>query len=200
MNKRLRHAGRQAGFTLIESLVSILILTIFMVAIFTQINKAQSYYRVEDKKVDLTTQQRDFVDQFTRDLHQAGYPTQASLGNGAGFSGLTANTNFVNTVEMTGDLGDGNGVSTVTYTYDPTTQTLQRAVNGLATIAVQNVSSATFTGYDINGNTISGTMTPAVLAQVRSIRITFSTQSGLDAAKMPLGFTSTGMARLPNNN
>src|SRR5215472_14137763 len=99
MNKRPRHRGRSAGFSLVECLIAILILTIFMAAIFNQINKVQSYYKVEDKKVDLTTQQRDFVDQFTRDMHQAGYPTQASLGNAVGFSGLTPNTDFVDTVE-----------------------------------------------------------------------------------------------------
>ena len=194
MNKGPKDKRREAGFTLIESLVAILLLTIFMVAIFQEINKAQVYYRVEDAKVEVTTQQRDFVDQFTRDLHQAGYPTQAILGNAVGFNGLTANTDFVNRVEMTGDLGDGNGVSTVTYTYDPVGQTLQRAVNGQASIAVQNVSTATFTGYDIKGAPTT------TLANVRSVRITFSIQNGLDAAKAPLGFTITGMARLPNNN
>ncbi len=206
MNKRPRHGRRQAGFTLIESLVAILILTIFMVAIFAQINKTQSYYRVEDQKVDLTAQQRDFVDQFTRDLHQAGYPTQASLGNGAGFSGLTPSTNFTSTIEMKGDLGDGNGISTVEYTYDSTGHTLQRSVNGgQATMAVQNVSTATFTGYDITGSAIAGgpsaiSVASTTLPNVRSISITFTTQNGLDAAKQPLGFTFTGMARLPNNN
>src|SRR5262249_43308446 len=152
-------------------------------------------YKVEDKKVDLTSQERDFVDQFTRDLHQAGFPSQVILGNAAGFSGLTANTDFVTTVEMNGDLGDGNGVSTVTYTYDSAAGTLQRAVNGAASIAVQNVTSATFTGYDISGSTTT------TLANVRSIRISFSTQSGLDASnKTPIQITMTGMARLPNNN
>jgi len=194
MNRRPKHKRREAGFTLIESMVAILLLTIFLVAIFQEINKAQTYYRVEDTKVDVTTQQRDFVDQFTRDLHQAGYPTQAILGNGVGFNGLTANTDFVNIVEMTGDLGDGNSVSTVTYTYTPAAQTLQRAVNGQASIAVENVSTATFTGYDITGAPTT------TLAKVRSVRITFSVQNGLDAARNPLGFTITGMARLPNNN
>ncbi len=195
MNKRPGHGRRQGGFTLIESLIAVLILTIFMVAIFVEINKTQSYYRVEDQKVDLTAQQRDFVDQFTRDMHQAGFPTQVSLGSGTGFTGLTPNTNFTTTIEMTGDLGDGNGISTVTYTYDSVGQTLQRSVNGgTATMAVQNVSAATFTAYDISGAPTT------TLANVRSIRITFTTQNGLDAARLPLGFTFTGMARLPNNN
>ncbi len=206
MNKRPGHGRRQGGFTLIESLIAVLILTIFMVAIFVEINKTQSYYRVEDQKVDLTAQQRDFVDQFTRDMHQAGFPTQVSLGSGTGFTGLTPNTNFTTTIEMKGDLGDGNGVSTVTYTYDAGGQTLQRAVNGgTATMAVQNVSTATFTGYDITGTTIAGgpsaiSVASTTLPNVRSISITFSTQNGLDAAKLRLGFTFTGMARLPNNN
>ena len=197
MNKKQRQRRRRCaeGFTLIEALIALLILTVVMVGVFAEINKAQTYYKVEDKKADLTSQERDFVDQFTRDLHQAGFPSQVILGNAAAFNGLTANTNFTSTVEMTGDLGDGNGVSTVTYTYDSTGGTLQRAVNGAATIAVQNVTSATFTAYDITG---AATTT---LANVRSIRISFSTQSGVDATnQVPVQVNMTGMARLPNNN
>ena len=197
MNKKQRQRRRRCaeGFTLIEALIALLILTVVMVGVFAEINKAQTYYKVEDKKADLTSQERDFVDQFTRDLHQAGFPSQVILGNGAAFNGLTANTNFTSAVEMTGDLGDGNGVSTVTYTYDSTGGTLQRAVNGAATIAVQNVTSATFTAYDITGATTT------TLANVRSIRISFSTQSGVDATnQVPVQVNMTGMARLPNNN
>ncbi|HEX7288451.1 MAG TPA: prepilin-type N-terminal cleavage/methylation domain-containing protein [Candidatus Angelobacter sp.] len=70
----------QTGFSLIELMVVVLLLSIVVGAIFTQINRAQVRYRVEDQRLDLTQQDRDFVDQFTRDLHQAGYPSPTQFG------------------------------------------------------------------------------------------------------------------------
>jgi prepilin-type N-terminal cleavage/methylation domain-containing protein len=68
------------GFSLIELLVVVFLLSILVGAIFSQIDKAQIRYRVEDQKLDLTQQERDFIDQFTRDLHQAGYPSTTQYG------------------------------------------------------------------------------------------------------------------------
>src|SRR4051812_42466886 len=65
---------KQKGFSLIELLMVALLLSIVVGAIFSQINRAQVRYRVEDQKMDLTQTQREFIDQFTRDMHQAGYP------------------------------------------------------------------------------------------------------------------------------
>ena len=70
----------QNGFSLIELLVVVFLLSILVGAIFSQIDKAQIRYRVEDQKLDLTQQERDFIDQFTRDLHQAGYPSTTQYG------------------------------------------------------------------------------------------------------------------------
>jgi len=65
---------RQAGFSLIELLLVVLLLSIVVGALFSQIERAQVRYRVEDQQMDLTQQEREIIDQFTRDLHQAGYP------------------------------------------------------------------------------------------------------------------------------
>src|SRR6476620_8285627 len=71
---------RTAGFSLLELLLVVLLLTIVVGAVFSQIERAQVRYRVEDQKVDLTQQEREFIDQFTRDLHQAGYPSVSMFG------------------------------------------------------------------------------------------------------------------------
>jgi prepilin-type N-terminal cleavage/methylation domain-containing protein len=65
----------QAGFSLVELMVSILILVIVMGAVFKQVNNVQKNSRSESLKMDLTQEDRAFVDQFARDLHMAGYPT-----------------------------------------------------------------------------------------------------------------------------
>ncbi|HEX4603070.1 MAG TPA: prepilin-type N-terminal cleavage/methylation domain-containing protein, partial [Candidatus Angelobacter sp.] len=57
---------RTAGFSLLELLMVVFLLTIVVGALFSQIERAQVRYRVEDQKLDLTQQEREFIDQFTR--------------------------------------------------------------------------------------------------------------------------------------
>lgn len=63
------------GFTLMEVLVSLLILVTVTGAVFEQINSMQKKSASEAVNVDLTQQARDFMGQTIRDLHMAGYPT-----------------------------------------------------------------------------------------------------------------------------
>jgi prepilin-type N-terminal cleavage/methylation domain-containing protein len=64
-----------SGFTLIEMLVSLLILATVTGAVFEQINAMQKKANSEAVNVDLNQQSRDFLDQTVRDLHMAGYPS-----------------------------------------------------------------------------------------------------------------------------
>ena len=188
-----------SGFTLIESLVAILVLMIVMAGVFTEINKAQTYYRVEGQKVDVTQAGRTFIDNFTREMHQAGFPTVASVGPANAASAAQGLTNFTNTqLTFDGDL-DGTGVQTVTYNYDAAgCQCITRtttAGGGGASTAVDNLTAASFTGYDKSG---SPTTVPS---QIRSIGVSLTVQNGLDANnRAPVQITMTGMARLPNND
>src|ERR1700691_5667971 len=71
---RQRSISRQAGFSLIELAIVCTVLAILMVSIFSRIQLTINRSQAEQTKVDLTQQGRDFVDEFERDLHQAGYP------------------------------------------------------------------------------------------------------------------------------
>jgi prepilin-type N-terminal cleavage/methylation domain-containing protein len=202
MNSATKLRNRAAGFTLIETLVAVMVLTILMVGVFSTINKAQGYYRIEGQKVDFTQQQREFIDQFTRDLHQAGFPSANSLGpaNAAlAAQGLTTFQPDGNSLTMSGDL-DGTGVQTVTYDYNAACACLRRTVGaGVASAGVENVldpgAAGIFTGYDKTG------APTLVTADIRSVRITFTVKNGLEANnKTPIQITMTGMARLPNND
>jgi prepilin-type N-terminal cleavage/methylation domain-containing protein len=64
----------QAGFSLLELVLVVAILTIVLAAVFNGINTATIRSQAEQTKVDLTQEGREFVDEFERDLHQAGYP------------------------------------------------------------------------------------------------------------------------------
>jgi prepilin-type N-terminal cleavage/methylation domain-containing protein len=119
MNMNKRHSD-QDGFTLIELLMVVLLLSIVVGAVFSQIERAQVRYKVEDQKVDLTQQEREFIDQFTRDLHQAGYPSIAVFGAqyNINSSHIAAGVWSISQTDlrMEGDV-DGTGVQTVEYSY-----------------------------------------------------------------------------------
>jgi prepilin-type N-terminal cleavage/methylation domain-containing protein len=65
---------KQRGFTLLEMLVSLLILTLVVSAVFSQMNQAQQRMASDQIKLDDSQQARDFVDQFFRDISQIGDP------------------------------------------------------------------------------------------------------------------------------
>src|SRR5712692_12000763 len=64
----------QAGFSLLELIIATAILTIVMAAVFNGVNLVTQRSQAEQVKVDLTQEGREFIDEFERDLHQAGYP------------------------------------------------------------------------------------------------------------------------------
>jgi prepilin-type N-terminal cleavage/methylation domain-containing protein len=119
---KLRDKKPQTGFSLIELMVVVLLLSIVVGAVFSQINRAQVRYRVEDQRLDLTQQERDFIDQFTRDLHQAGYPSPAQFGNRLDLSSrLTAAGIWSispTNLKMEADVDGGGIVREISYDYD----------------------------------------------------------------------------------
>lgn len=225
INSKVR---RQSGFSLLELLMVVLLLTIIVGALFTQIERAQVRYRVEDQKLDITQQEREFIDQFTRDLHQAGYPSPAVYGNQYD---LTSNFTAAGVwsvsdtdLHMEGDV-DGTGVvSVVVYSYVAGASPcpcLRRSATpkqaGLAPSAqvpgttytqVENVvpiaGQPVFAAYDATGNQLSSStalVNNSGLTNIKSVRITLTTQgtSKDTDAHRDIQVTMTGMARLVNN-
>jgi type II secretory pathway pseudopilin PulG len=70
-NRDQRHS---VGFTLIEAMVGLLILTLITAAIFALLNQVQVASASESVKLDLTQEAREFADQIVRDIHMSGYP------------------------------------------------------------------------------------------------------------------------------
>jgi prepilin-type N-terminal cleavage/methylation domain-containing protein len=117
-----RHkANTRKGFSLIEMMMVVFILAILVGAMFRQIDRAQTRYSVETRKLDLTQQNRDFIDQFTRDLHQAGYPSPVTYGNRVDLSSnlTAAGIWYISQTDlrMEADV-DGTGVVEIAYHYD----------------------------------------------------------------------------------
>lgn len=69
------------GYTLLELLVSMLILLTITAVVFQQIDQMQKKSSSEAMKVDLSQQAREFVNQTVRDLHMAGYPGVSMYSN-----------------------------------------------------------------------------------------------------------------------
>ncbi|HXE89779.1 MAG TPA: type II secretion system protein [Terriglobales bacterium] len=67
-------ASNERGFSLIELLTVIAILSIVMGVVFREIIRVQQRFRTEEAKLDVFQEARNFMDRFVRDLHQAGYP------------------------------------------------------------------------------------------------------------------------------
>lgn len=65
---------KQRGFTLLEMMISIVILSLVVGAVLSQMNLAQERMTSEQTKLDDFQQARDFVDQFFRDINQIGDP------------------------------------------------------------------------------------------------------------------------------
>jgi prepilin-type N-terminal cleavage/methylation domain-containing protein len=133
MKAKLKKSA-QAGFSLIEVTISILILVIVMGAVFAQVNRVTQTSKREAVSLDLVDENRDFVDLFVRDIHMAGYPVKTIYSNPPSVScdpvvpaislptcGKSIAVGIVSasptSLRLEGDIyGDGN-VYSVLYTY-----------------------------------------------------------------------------------
>jgi len=70
-----KRRGREQGFTMIELIVSVAILTLVVGVVVDGLTKLMQRNTVETTKVDLTQESREFMDQIVNDIHQAGYPS-----------------------------------------------------------------------------------------------------------------------------
>jgi len=65
--ERLTKFKTQSGFSLIEMMIVVLVITIIMGAVFKSINVTQQTSTQQQMRLDLTQQARNFVDQITTD-------------------------------------------------------------------------------------------------------------------------------------
>jgi prepilin-type N-terminal cleavage/methylation domain-containing protein len=124
------------GFTLLEILVSLLILGVVAGAVFEQINRLQRRSSSEAMKLDQNQQAREFLDQTVRDLHMAGYPSASMYSNPSLFpSKVAAGLVSVSPTQilLEGDVNNDGTVYSVQINYvasdpnDPTCPCIRRS-------------------------------------------------------------------------
>jgi prepilin-type N-terminal cleavage/methylation domain-containing protein len=176
---------RQSGFSFIELMVVIAILVTVMGTVFQQVNRIQRGARNEEQNLDVLQQGRELLDEFARDLHQAGYPSAKLYQPGtiAGSInqaqqvavGLVAISNNPPQIIFEGDVDGSGTVSSVRYrlvtasaesTRCPCVERSQvqkvtaDPLTGQGTsfhVAVEYAASngLTFTAYDGSGNVVA---------------------------------------------
>src|SRR5438270_11823356 len=120
---------RTSGFSLLELMVVLIIVLTISGAVFQTINMTTQRSSAEQTKVDMFQEAREFMDQMSRDLRQAGYPSPRNvdpsvLTQPVLINDLHASAGLVKV--DTGDLWfegdvDGSGmVSSVRYHLDTT--------------------------------------------------------------------------------
>lgn len=121
------------GFSLVEMMMAILLLSIIAGAVLKQISNIQVRYKTEENRVATVEESREFVDQMIRDLHQMAFPhkrlfalTAAQSGNNA-YSLKQVASGLVSVsptrVQFEADLDGSGTVQEVIYQLvDPTTK------------------------------------------------------------------------------
>jgi prepilin-type N-terminal cleavage/methylation domain-containing protein len=166
---------RQRGFSIIELLIAITILTAVVGVTLTGLNQVQKRGKAEAEQLDATQQVREAMDTIVRDLHQAGYPSTKIFVPGLaatdtrvaqGFIAQTANSisfeEFVDT--------ETSGVQVISYQLVPGSAALPRCpcvqrsqvpkealAPGVApptnfVTLVENVNNFQITAFDSAGN------------------------------------------------
>lgn len=64
----------QSGFSVVELMIALFIMTLVIGALFSQMIQGQQYSAAERTKLDLFQEAREFMDQMSRDMRAAGYP------------------------------------------------------------------------------------------------------------------------------
>ena len=124
MRRSQKLSGRsQAGFSLLELAITMIILMIVMAAVFREVNEIQRNTSRESQKLDLTQESREFVDQFARDVHMAGYPAPRIFQNYSGLTDVETATVlvYVSTTDLIfeGNVYGDKNVYRVEYKYFP---------------------------------------------------------------------------------
>ncbi len=170
---------RQAGFTLLETLVATAV-GIVAVGAFRTFDIAQMYaMRNQSSQVDLQTNGRTIADLFAREVRRAGTLTNPSCTGTASTGLIMANSSQVQIrANIDGTPGTTGSNEDVTYTLNFGNNQVTRTDNNAARTDVLwsggSIAGSQITYFDSNGTQISpgsSNLSAAQLAQVVRVRL-----------------------------
>src|SRR5579862_3113866 len=117
-DKKRRRTGGQRGFTILEMMLSVAILTTVVGVVTDGIMQVQKKSASDVNKVGVTQEARQFMDQILRDLRQCGFPSLSMFDSSTGVTTSSSNVAIglisfsSSAIQFEGDI-DGSGVSEV---------------------------------------------------------------------------------------
>lgn len=187
------------GFSLIELMLVLVIISLVVAAILTQAQQVQQRAVAEQGKVDNFQQARDFLDQIYRDARQMGYPNLRNFDTTVGvWQSTLANDSRLavglvklstTQLEFQGDVDGSGTVSVVSYMVNGSgtcATCLQRAqvakVNGDALTGQTNFSTSS---YSIEVQNVQNTSTVFTAYDTSGNAITLPIDITNNAAMVP---------------
>jgi prepilin-type N-terminal cleavage/methylation domain-containing protein len=164
------HALR--GFTLIELMISMLVLLTVTAAIFEQISRMQKKSASEAVKLDLNQQAREFMGQTVRDLHMAGYPNTSMYAPTMNDLSKVANglvSVSPTSILMEGDVNNDGNVYSVSISYvavdpnDPNCPCVRRGA--VAKIPADSLSQPSASSYSETQNVVPPGIGPGLAGE-----------------------------------
>ncbi len=192
MQKRNSGVTSQGGFTLIELVLGLVTLLVISGSVFHVMNMVTQRSVTEQTKLDMSQEGREFMDQMSRDLRQAGYPNPRNFASGVLTASPVANDHraAVGLVKVdTGDLWfegdvDGSGtVSVVQYHLDTSPSNNCPCLKRSQLPKIDGDPLAASASYQIE---VQGVQNTAI----------FSARSNGSAVGLPVTFSSSSMGSI----
>ena len=213
--KQIERSKNNAGFSIIELIISMTVILLCLGIISTLIGQAFSIRARESQKTDALTSAQAALNVISREISNAGFGIYTGTGTRTASNGIvSADSNsrrihFRANVENTGPVGGSTVTSTtrpgedITYFFDAATDSIVRydPNDSPQTSAVVNrISDVTFEYFNYVGTNSSGTQVTVPNNDTGRIRITVQVQlDPVQGQPNPLDVTFTTEVTLRNS-
>jgi type II secretory pathway component PulJ len=173
------------GFTLVELLIYILLLSVAMTTIYSVFISNVRAQRSQENTMEMVQDLRGTADVMIREIRMAGYDYTDAGGMGFahddGSPGDSYDTDansihFTMDINENGDHLDSN--EDVNYYHDAATNKILRRVGNPGTrasnVLAEKISALSFAYFDAAGNALDLDATPADIAKIRTVRLIIS--------------------------